>query len=75
MTSNRWAGCSIFILRVFPLFLGIPPCPEAEVGVTGSEVTSIFFDGNFTLLFMQQEVGWPPSCALAPYEFRLTKMS
>jgi hypothetical protein len=24
MTSNRWAGCSIFSLEVFPLFLGIP---------------------------------------------------
>ena len=30
-----------------------------------------FHGGNVPLLFMQPEVGWSPSCALAPYDFRL----
>ena len=59
MTSNRWAGFSIFSLRVSPLFLGIPRCPEAEDGVAGSEVVSILVDGgNFPLLLMHPEVGY-----------------
>jgi hypothetical protein len=59
MTSNRWAGFSIFSLRVSPLFLGIPRCPEAEVGATGSEVAINLVDGgNFPLLFMESEVGY-----------------
>ena len=71
MTSNRWAGVSIFSFKVFPLFLGIPRCPEAEVGVTGSEVASILVDGEIPSFIYATgsglpEMGWPPSWALGP---------